>query len=70
MMTLAETAKIIRKVNPPEKDPRAIADMLAKIMVMIAVDVAAMNQTGRTPKDIEQDARTVMYSALDGNRIG
>lgn len=46
--------------------PRGNADGIAKLMVLVAQDVATADQTGRTSEMIEADARTCMYGILDG----
>jgi hypothetical protein len=64
-------ADIAREVAREVQDfgPRNNVDGLARLMVLVARDVAQVNNTGRTFEHIEADAVTVARWILDGGRL-
>lgn len=66
MLKLNDIAKILAAGATLDMTPRPVVNGVTKVMVMIATDIATMNETGRTVDMIEADARRVMYAVLDG----
>lgn len=67
-MNLADAAKLAAPMVQ-RRGPRPNAEGLARLMVLIAQDVARYNQTGRTSENTTADAITVMFYILDGGAL-
>lgn len=67
MSALAEMAKLLA----PDFQPFAGSNMngVAKLMVLVAEDMAMVNQTGRTREMIVADAQVVLRAVFGGVQI-
>lgn len=68
-MKLSQAAGLVSHLYPLHLAPRGNADGMAKLMVLVAQDVATISETGRTIEMVEDDARTCMYGILDGTLV-